>query len=108
MTERWTKVNEFLQDVFFVTGNRFKLAEVEAVLGKMRHIDLDLPEVQELDSQGCYRQGAGGITAGLFARSYRRYLPSFAFYERSSGATREVVFKSNRWGRCVPARSCQE
>jgi non-canonical purine NTP pyrophosphatase (RdgB/HAM1 family) len=51
MTERWTKVNEFLQDVFFVTGNRFKLAEVEAVLGKMRHIDLDLPEVQELDSR---------------------------------------------------------
>jgi len=34
-----------------VTGNRFKLAEVEAVLGKMRHIDLDLPEVQELDSR---------------------------------------------------------
>lgn len=51
MSQRWHKVDSFLQDVFFVTGNRFKLAEVEAVLGKMRHIDLDLPEVQELDSR---------------------------------------------------------
>lgn len=51
MTGRWTKVDEFLQEIFFVTGNRFKLAEVEAVLGKMRHVDLDLPEVQELDSR---------------------------------------------------------
>jgi non-canonical purine NTP pyrophosphatase (RdgB/HAM1 family) len=51
MSERWSKIDAFLQDVFFVTGNRFKLAEVEAVLGKMRHVDLDLPEVQELDSR---------------------------------------------------------
>ena len=51
MSDRWEKVDAFLQDVFFVTGNRFKLQEVEAVLGKMRHIDLDLPEVQELDSR---------------------------------------------------------
>ncbi len=51
MSQRWQKVDAFLQDVFFVTGNRFKLAEVEAVLGKMRHVDLDLPEVQELDSR---------------------------------------------------------
>lgn len=51
MTDRWQKVDSFLQDVFFVTGNQFKLAEVEAVLGKMRHVDLDLPEVQELDSR---------------------------------------------------------
>ena len=51
MSQRWQKVDAFLQDVFFVTGNRFKLTEVEAVLGKMRHVDLDLPEVQELDSR---------------------------------------------------------
>jgi inosine triphosphate pyrophosphatase len=51
MSDRWQKVDSFLQEVFFVTGNRFKLAEVEAVLGKMRHVDLDLPEVQELDSR---------------------------------------------------------
>jgi inosine triphosphate pyrophosphatase len=48
MRERWAQVDKILQDVFFVTGNRYKLLEVESVLGKMRHIDLDLPEIQEL------------------------------------------------------------
>jgi inosine triphosphate pyrophosphatase len=49
MSERWDKVDKVLQEVFFVTGNSHKLREVEAILGKMRHIDLDLPEVQELE-----------------------------------------------------------
>lgn len=49
MPGRWDKIDKVLQDAFFVTGNRFKLEEVEAVLGKMRHVDLDLPELQELE-----------------------------------------------------------
>lgn len=49
MPGRWDKIDKVLKDVFFVTGNRFKLEETEAVLGKMRHVHLDLPEVQELE-----------------------------------------------------------
>jgi non-canonical purine NTP pyrophosphatase (RdgB/HAM1 family) len=48
MSEQWAKVDKILREVFFVTGNRFKLQEVESVLGPMRHVDLDLPEIQEL------------------------------------------------------------
>lgn len=49
MTGRWDEIDKVLQEVFFVTGNSHKLREVEAVLGKMRHVDLDLPELQELE-----------------------------------------------------------
>jgi len=49
MSGRWDEIDKLLQEVFFVTGNSHKLREVEAVLGKMRHVDLDLPEIQELE-----------------------------------------------------------
>jgi inosine triphosphate pyrophosphatase len=49
MSARWDKVDKVLQEVFFVTGNIHKLREVEAILGTMRHVDLDLPELQELE-----------------------------------------------------------
>lgn len=49
MVGRWDSIDKVLQDVFFVTGNQHKLREVESVLGKMRHVDLDLPELQELE-----------------------------------------------------------
>jgi inosine triphosphate pyrophosphatase len=49
MSERWAKVDKVLQEVFFITGNKQKLREVEAILGTMRHVDLDLPELQELE-----------------------------------------------------------
>lgn len=49
MTGRWDEIDKVLQEVFFITGNRHKLQEVEAVLGKMRHVNLDLPELQELE-----------------------------------------------------------
>jgi inosine triphosphate pyrophosphatase len=41
--------DEFLRKVCFVTGNMHKVREVAAVLGEVRHVDIDLPEVQELD-----------------------------------------------------------
>jgi len=49
MSSRWDKVDKVLQEVFFITGNSHKLREVEAILGTMRHVDLDLPELQELE-----------------------------------------------------------
>lgn len=49
MSARWDKVDKVLQEVFFITGNSHKLREVEAILGTMRHVDLDLPELQELE-----------------------------------------------------------
>jgi inosine triphosphate pyrophosphatase len=65
MTGRWDKVDKLLQEVYFVTGNSHKLREVEAILGKMRHVNLDLPEIQELEprkvviakAQGALEQG---------------------------------------------------
>ena len=49
MPGRWDKIDKVLQEVVFVTGNRHKLEEVESILGKMRHVHLDLPEMQELE-----------------------------------------------------------
>lgn len=49
MAGRWDKVDKILQEVVFVTGNSHKLREVESILGKMRHVHLDLPEIQELE-----------------------------------------------------------
>lgn len=37
-------------DVYLLTGNKNKLAEAESILGtSLKHIDLDLDEIQELD-----------------------------------------------------------
>jgi non-canonical purine NTP pyrophosphatase (RdgB/HAM1 family) len=49
MKRRHDASDKLLRSVFFVTGNRYKLAEVESVLGPMRHVQLDLPELQELE-----------------------------------------------------------
>ena len=43
------KIKEFLSKVLFITGNRHKLEEAIRVLGPLQHLDIDLPEVQELD-----------------------------------------------------------
>jgi len=40
---------KFLKGVYFVTGNPLKVRDVQAVLGTMRHVELDLPEIQELE-----------------------------------------------------------
>jgi non-canonical purine NTP pyrophosphatase (RdgB/HAM1 family) len=39
----------FLRKVSFVTGNAQKVLEVAAILGEVKHVDIDLPEIQELD-----------------------------------------------------------
>ena len=49
MSDRCNSIDKILQEVFFVTGNAHKLREVEAILGTMRHVNLDLPELQELE-----------------------------------------------------------
>src|SRR5579875_3449231 len=35
--------------IFFITGNNDKLREVQALIPDVQHIDLDLPEIQEVD-----------------------------------------------------------
>jgi inosine/xanthosine triphosphate pyrophosphatase family protein len=36
--------------LYFITGNKNKLAEVRAILGEeVGHLDIDLPEIQEID-----------------------------------------------------------
>lgn len=49
MTDTLDAIDKILQEVFFITGNAHKLREVEAILGSMRHVNLDLPELQELE-----------------------------------------------------------
>jgi len=36
---------------YFITGNKNKFAEVQAVLPEVKQLDIDLPEIQELDAQ---------------------------------------------------------
>lgn len=36
--------------MYFVTGNKGKLAEARAVLGDVESLDVDLPEIQEIDA----------------------------------------------------------
>ncbi len=36
--------------LYFITGNKGKLAEVQSILGKVEALDIDLPEIQELDA----------------------------------------------------------
>ena len=35
--------------IFFITGNKNKLAEVHAIIKNVEQLDIDLPEIQELD-----------------------------------------------------------
>lgn len=36
--------------LYFVTGNKGKLAEVQSILGNVEVLDIDLPEIQSLDA----------------------------------------------------------
>jgi inosine triphosphate pyrophosphatase len=35
--------------LIFITGNRLKFAEISAVIDEVKQVDLDLPEIQEID-----------------------------------------------------------
>ena len=36
--------------MYFITGNKNKLKEVQAVLPDVEQLDIDLPEIQEIDA----------------------------------------------------------
>jgi len=36
--------------IYFITGNKGKFAEVQAILGNVEQLDIDLPEVQDVDA----------------------------------------------------------
>ena len=42
--------------LYFVTGNSGKFAEVQAVLADVRQLDIDLPELQDLDAENVIRE----------------------------------------------------
>jgi len=37
--------------IYFITGNKNKLAEVKAILPEVEQLDIDLPEIQEIDAK---------------------------------------------------------
>ena len=37
--------------LYFITGNKNKVAEAKAILGTVEQLDIDLPEIQELDAR---------------------------------------------------------
>lgn len=37
--------------LYFITGNKHKFSEVKAILGDVEQLDIDLPEIQELDPE---------------------------------------------------------
>jgi len=42
--------------IYFITGNKNKLAEARAILGDVEGCDIDLPEVQEIDAHVIIRE----------------------------------------------------
>lgn len=38
-------------ELYFVTGNKSKFEEINSVIGGIKQLDIDLPEIQEIDSQ---------------------------------------------------------
>jgi inosine triphosphate pyrophosphatase len=42
--------------IYFLTGNQSKLAEARAILGEVESLDIDLPEIQEIDAQAVIKQ----------------------------------------------------
>lgn len=41
--------------LYFITGNKGKLAEVQSILGNVEALDVDLPEIQSLDAHEIIR-----------------------------------------------------
>lgn len=41
--------HKMLRRIHFITGNMNKVNEVKAILGEVRHVNIDLPELQEMD-----------------------------------------------------------
>lgn len=41
--------HDLLRRIHFITGNLNKVKEVRGILGEIRHINIDLPELQEMD-----------------------------------------------------------
>ena len=41
--------------LYFITGNKSKFEEVRAILGDVEQLDIDLPEIQEIDSKNIIR-----------------------------------------------------
>lgn len=37
--------------MYFITGNKHKFAEVQAILPQVEQLDIDLPEIQEIDAK---------------------------------------------------------
>lgn len=37
--------------IYFLTGNKNKFEEVKAILGEVEQLDIDLPEIQEIDAK---------------------------------------------------------
>ena len=38
-------------DLYFITGNKDKLAQAQSVLPQIKQLDIDLPEIQEIDAK---------------------------------------------------------
>ncbi|MBA3733078.1 non-canonical purine NTP pyrophosphatase [Patescibacteria group bacterium] len=36
--------------LYFITGNKGKLAEVQSILGNVEGLDIDIPEIQDIDA----------------------------------------------------------
>jgi len=41
--------------LYFITGNRSKFEEAQAILGGIKQLDIDLPEIQEVDAKAIMR-----------------------------------------------------
>ena len=42
-------------ELYFITGNKNKFAEVKAIIPNVKQLDIDLPEIQEIDAKNIIR-----------------------------------------------------
>ncbi len=53
-TQKYFKVlsnHEFMEKLYFITGNKNKFAEIKAILPDLEQLEIDLDEIQEMDAQ---------------------------------------------------------
>lgn len=58
-----------MNDLYFITGNKGKLADAQSIIPELKQLDIDLPEIQEIDSKKiiqCKLEEATKVHSGNF------------------------------------------
>ena len=70
------------KDIYFVTGNKGKLAEIQAIIPSVKQLNIDLEEIQEIDAKKvieakikeAFKEGKVPANSGIFVEDTSLYL----------------------------------